>query len=116
MDLWIRSQDKEHLLKVNDIQVKTNVDKYCVITKFIEFENGTQMWVNLGIYKSEERALEVIDEIQNILFPKDIYKIVTDPVDPKLIKAFLNNQPLLTTNGASVVQSLNNYVYEMPKE
>ncbi len=59
MDLWIRSQDKEKLLKVNDIAIEMNMI-YGYFDKNTEYEL-------LGTYKSKERALEVLDEIQNIL-------------------------------------------------
>ena len=63
MELWIRSQDRETLMKVNriDIQNKSVIcydnDYHC---------NETYM----GIYKSKERALEVLDEIENALLNK----------------------------------------------
>ena len=58
MELWIRSQDKEDLKKAEHIGVfneKIYVNGY--------EENG----YCIGTYKSKERALEVLDEIQNIL-------------------------------------------------
>ena len=56
MELWIRSQDKEKLLKVNDIAIEMNMI-YGYYDKNTEYEL-------LGQYKSKERALEVLDEIQ----------------------------------------------------
>lgn len=61
MELWIRSQDKTALIKTEDIRLyymKANAP-----------ENATEIWlkdrnVPVGIYKSKERALEVLDEIQ----------------------------------------------------
>ena len=60
MDLWIRSQDK---------------NKLCV-AKFFELDNdktgifcfnGESYSIFAGKYKSKERALEVLDEIQDLL-------------------------------------------------
>lgn len=58
MDLWIRSQNKKDLKKAEHIGVfneKIYVNGY--------EENG----YCIGTYKSKERALEVLDEIQELL-------------------------------------------------
>lgn len=59
MSLWIRSQDREKLLKVNDIATEMNMI-YGYFDKNTEYEL-------LGQYKSKERALEVLDKIQNFM-------------------------------------------------
>ena len=56
MELWIRSQDKTFLKKVNTIGIVEGSD-FCFIS-----ENLT---TDFGKYKTKERALEVLDEIQN---------------------------------------------------
>ncbi len=62
MELWIRSQDKTRLIKINSL-------KY-VEYKGVHIINGyyTNEVDNydLGVYSTKERALEVLDEIQNI--------------------------------------------------
>lgn len=57
MDLWIRSQDKEVLTRVVDIW--KDADKNEIWSK-----SSFAIKNCLGIYKTEERALEVLDEIQ----------------------------------------------------
>ncbi len=84
MNLWIRSQDKERLTEVNDLR--------------IYYGKEEDLWAiedcdDLGYYKTKERALEVLDEIQNIL------KHIS-------LQTNNNNQFVGTTT----------YVYEMPKE
>jgi len=60
MELWIRSQNKGALIKV---EMLGNTDG--TITSYLGF-NQTK----LGTYKSSKRALEVLDEIQKyILLP-----------------------------------------------
>lgn len=54
MELWIRSQDKETLLKINRIY-------NFAMTIFAEDKNDRE--IVLGTYKTKERALEVLDEI-----------------------------------------------------
>lgn len=75
MELWIRSQDKEDLIKVDNLGLaypeKYNfmdkigdIDNYC-ICQFVD-----DYHVKLGTYETKARALEVLDEIQNyILLP-----------------------------------------------
>ena len=85
MNLWIRSQDKERLTEVNDLR--------------IYYGKEEDLWAiedcdDLGYYKTKERALEVLDEIQDLLEDDTIN--FDDDGYPTLLK--------------------NNIVYEMPKE
>lgn len=66
MELWIRSQSREKLVKVNEIKYEEykNVLMNYPIDAIIINDKIVQE------YKSKERALEVLDEIQNyILLP-----------------------------------------------
>ena len=66
MELWIRNQDKTAL---------TSVDNICAIENRIVFiPNRVNGRATLGKYKTEKRALEVLDEIQNLLQPKVFIK------------------------------------------
>lgn len=57
MELWIRSQDKEYLEKVEKIYMWGNApDGYVIESKG-----------ELGTYKTKERALEVLDEITDFI-------------------------------------------------
>lgn len=59
MNLWIRSQDREKIVNCNDIVVNgSSIIGY--------FDKDTE-YEDLGTYKSKERALEVLDEIQELL-------------------------------------------------
>ena len=64
MELWIRSQDKEKLLKVNDIVIEMNMI-YGYFDKNTEYEC-------LTTYKSKERALEILDELQDFISGREI--------------------------------------------
>ena len=63
MELWIRSQDKKTLHKCDNITIMTdsedgkNIKGYKVV--------GCK---DLGRYETKERALEVLEEIQNMLY------------------------------------------------
>ena len=58
MNLWIRSQDRTFLRKVNTIGIVEGRDFWSID------ENLT---VSFGKYKTKERVLEVLDEIQDLL-------------------------------------------------
>ena len=64
MELWIRSQDSEALTKVNmGVMFWKDVNnRNCIVNK----DNATGYSI-LGAYKTKERALEVLDEIQHRL-------------------------------------------------
>ncbi len=58
MDLWIRSQDKEILILASHLDIY-HVDKNVYAIE----ESG----VDLGNYKSKERALEVLNTIESCI-------------------------------------------------
>lgn len=61
MNLWIRSQDKEILTKAEHLDIyNASIENE---TSFVIEESGT----DLGNYKTKERAIEVLDEIQAYL-------------------------------------------------
>lgn len=60
MNLWIRSQDREVLTRVVDIWKDAYKNEIWSQSSFA-IKNC------LGIYKTKERAIEVLDEIQDLL-------------------------------------------------
>ena len=62
MELWIRSQDKEELMKVDYlyIPISRTGEHFGIYTK-VDVRDEL-----LGLYKTKERALEVLDEIDNV--------------------------------------------------
>ena len=58
MELWIRSQDKKKLVKVDELKMETVKDGNTFI-----YSHAT----DLGTYETKERALEVLNEIQSII-------------------------------------------------
>ena len=61
MELWVRSQDKKHLIKCEAIMYEETGIGYGLraFTKNYDFD--------IGIHKTKERAIEVLDEIQNFM-------------------------------------------------
>ena len=95
MSIWVRSQDKEFLMKVDNINLGLDVDTN-EPTRIFTFVDGTVTSFTLGTYKSKERALEVLDEIQNKIEGKRV-----------LIDAY---------GGIEIKKKDNNKVYQMPEE
>lgn len=58
-DLWIRTQNGNSLLKVDNIN--------CCGTKIYTNNHEAAMSIDLGEYDTKERAKEVLDEIQKLL-------------------------------------------------
>ena len=56
MELWIRSQDKECIMKINRVDYDFSNGEHRIMV------NGYETLV--GHYETKQRALEVLDEIQ----------------------------------------------------
>jgi hypothetical protein len=68
MKLWIRTQDKTQLLQVEFVNFYEGydpIDEYDGFTTHEIWANEEE--IELGKYKSKERCLEIIDEIQLLL-------------------------------------------------
>ena len=90
MSIWVRSQDKEILMKVDNINLGPN--------RLFTFVGGVTTSFTLGTYKTKERALEILDEIENHL---------------------INSSFARKTNGLGEVKDIIPnplFIYEMPKE
>lgn len=68
MELWVRSQDKMNLVKVRQVGVNYQDSKQIIANYAPElYENSGEYYELLGTYETKERALEVLDEIQNFM-------------------------------------------------
>ena len=56
MELWIRSQDRENLVKVDRLTIDDTNSIFCDYNDFY-----------LGTYETKERALEVLDSIHSCI-------------------------------------------------
>ena len=96
MELWIRSQDKMNLVKVRQVGVNYQNNKQIIANYIPElYENSGEFFELLGIYKTKERALEVLNEIQNKI---NLINLGHD-----------FGSPMIDLNKPT-------YIYEMPKE
>lgn len=107
MNLWIRSQNKEILKLAEYLDIyDDSVEEQCWVIE----ESGT----DLGKYKSKERAIEVIDEIENILKPK--YILNNSSIKPDGNSWVENGIILQKYNTNTSLEESSTYVYEMPNE
>ena len=60
MNLWVRTQDKECLTNISNIQYVYKNNIHGLGTYYDNLKI-------LGTYKTKERAIEVLDEIQDLL-------------------------------------------------
>ena len=96
MELWIRSQDKSSIVKVDNLYVSVGnyicyyVEKGKEVPDTYYRPSG-----ELGRYKTKERTLEILDEIQ---------------------EAQLGNYHYRCPSNVKVSNNENTIVYEMPKE
>ena len=68
MELWVRSQDKMNLVKIKQINIDYQNNKQIIANYEPEqYENSSCFYELLGTYKTKERALEILDEIQNLM-------------------------------------------------
>ena len=121
MDLWIRTQKKTNLIKVKHVFID---DKRCILPEEDEgikivapYDDETA--VILGRYKTEERALEVLDEIQKILIGRLIIKTnrKVGSEDLNRLANFFDTKHVINDNEFEFIQpEATNIIYEMPKE
>ena len=104
MELWIRSQDKTTLIRSYEIYIS----EYGKGSYVIRAKKTSHI---LGAYKTMGRALEVLDEIQNILKP--IIKINYEYDDSLPI---MNGEWLKFVKEESEIKELSTVVYQMPAE
>ena len=124
MRLWLRSQDKTlfeevHALKYGYVEEthycfepKNNMGKnypHCIIV------NNDYIF---GEYKTKERAISVLDEIQNVINAKTIIKfknfIPQDRI--KQIRDTLYENSIVVLDDAEIKELAGVIVYQMPKE
>lgn len=98
MELWIRSQDKMDLFKVNRIKIRKHTFEDG--TKEYLFLNSDKLSDCIGSYESKERALEVLNEIQTRILNLQLVELEEKGTARKDVR----------------VMSYLECVYEMPKK
>ena len=79
MELWIRSSQRKNLIQCKALAILEGKDVYANDKKCHEYDKYIicELWNNgvtpLGTYKTKERALEVLDEIQKMFYNNQKY-------------------------------------------
>ena len=116
MELWIRSKDKECLMKVDRVDYDLSNYKHRIMV------NGYQTLV--AEYETKKRALEVLDEISSKIKNRYIVKPSAPIISTKDISNeearlnYLYSGEFIMENPPFEIKPINNDViyYEMPKE
>lgn len=106
MELWIRSQDRRILQKVDNIFLDANYEN-----KRISTYDGDN--IELGTYKTKERALEVLDEIEKLIKPIAIFQ--TCQIDKSTIEKMKEIDYCIVDN-APRVEQISQVFYQMPED
>lgn len=119
MELWIRSTAKTNLLQARFLTIMEGKTFYK--KKDWEYKGYTICNVALngnyellGTYKTKERAIEVLNEIQNILKPK--YILDTSSIKPDGDFYEENGVIFQKYNANSRIEELSTFVYQMPEK
>lgn len=108
MELWIRSQDKTILQKVDNLLIS---DGDNAEGTFNIYTNSLPVQNVLGRYKTKERALEVLDEIQIFLQPIIKYEpIVQEEYNPAY-----TYKHFVKVDDNIEIKELSTFVYQMPE-
>ena len=110
MDLWIRSQNRKMMERAVAVKI-AHYKEDGKMSNSIVINND----YIFGEYATEERALEVLDEITNLIKPKYLIRIDNH----ESINDFLNNEnnSYVSAEGVGMVSNINQTLYyEMPKE
>ena len=114
MTLWIRSQDKSNLIKI---------DRIFVDNKELYNETTAGRLTCLGRYKTETRALQVIDEIQKKITEASFLWIESNGIEIKherqikyLQDAVKEGLPILDSKLQLKSTNVDTIVYDMPQE
>jgi len=119
MSLWIRSQDKTELVKVEGIKYEKVPVGHSLL---VPYEFGV---FNVGQYESKERALEILNDIQSKLFSSNRVIVQTqnpckkeDKYEVQMDFESLNGIPAIVHDISTTVTPMNQegYIYEMPEK
>lgn len=111
MELWIRSQNKRYLIKTEYLYAVYSEDSKKAYI-------GDKLAGYIGEYKTLKRALEILDEIHNILQPRVYIEQPDIELKPDELIMNLSQNVMMHVNDKVELELKNvgQIVYQMPKE
>ena len=109
--ITIRSQDKLNIVDAKTINLNYS-DKKQIIANYTPetYKDSGEYYEVLGFYKTKERAMEVLNEIANMIYMRELF--VTDISGFK--KAMLFDKNMTPEDLNKLIKQL--CVYQMPEE
>lgn len=89
MEIWIRSQNRELLVRCNDIRIYTQQYSHNIIANYTTDING-DVWVCLGGYSSKEKAMMVLDSIHAKTINNEYCRSTGNTLNGKFISGVFN--------------------------
>ena len=102
-----------NLVKIRQISLNYQNNKQIIANYIPDFyPNSGEYYEFLGVYKTKERAIEILDEIQSLLQPTIEYKpIVQEEYNPAY-----TYKHFVKVDDNIEIKELSNFVYQMPAE
>ena len=108
-----------NLVKIRQISINYQNNKQIIANYMPElYENSGGYYELLGEYKTKERALEVLDEIEKTLKPQLTIKDNGKTIGPDDIRELYTSfEGAIIKEGATCeLKEFSNFVYQMPAE
>jgi hypothetical protein len=103
MNLWVRSQDKENLIPIKN--------PICVYDNKIIYKESASYVITIGEFETKERALEVLDEIQDLLQLKIEYK----PIVQEEYNVLYPYKNFIKVDDNMEIKEFSTFVYQIPE-
>ena len=118
--MWVRSQDRKRLYKATELFIEKDIYKdWCIETEIGHDYITKDVWyicvnqARLGKYFNEERAIEVLDEIEKLIKPIKIFQ--NCQVDKPTIEKIKEIGYCMVNDDARVEQ-ISQAFYQMPEK
>ena len=112
----MRSQDRMNLVKIKQISLNYQNNKQVIANYEPEqYENSSCFYELLGTYKTKKRALEVLDEIQELIKPKQIITTYESEIKECINKTTFDVVMTPKIDNIQLIEPTT-LVYEMPAE
>ena len=66
--MYIRTQDREKLIPINNLTIALESEQRMIYSNnIVAYSNNNNNYYILGFYKTKDRAIEILDDIQKTL-------------------------------------------------